>query len=287
MTPTVADQKTWVERLDGLPDDLRYTPLNSEKCPINPDTGRRRKQWQNFHYLPSDLDQMNGVVKAVGLHLGETSNGVMAVDFDGDGSETIFEQLLRKSVLELPLTVKCSSGRPGHYQCLYRVPKEYWPALSNKDFPAKHGPSDPHFELRWNGQSAIAGDHPNWLDPVEKTGFGQGPGDGFYSFAAGHSPKDRQIAVAPDWLLEFFQNECACSLQKQPKACSNWGQTAEALAKAELLYDISRTREIVGEWLHPADDHNSYITWTMVGMVCAYLSHAIGEPMLLFDLWND
>ena len=25
----------------------------------------------------------------------------------------------------------------------------------------------------------------------------------------------------------------------------------------------------------------------MVGMVCAHLSTAIGEPMLLFDLWNE
>ena len=91
MTPTAADRKKWSELLDGLPDDLRYTPLNGEKCPIDPDTGLRRKHWQNFHYLPSDLDQMNGVVKAVGLHLGPTSNGVMAVDFDGVGSEVVFQ----------------------------------------------------------------------------------------------------------------------------------------------------------------------------------------------------
>ena len=25
----------------------------------------------------------------------------------------------------------------------------------------------------------------------------------------------------------------------------------------------------------------------MVGMVCAYISTAIGESMLLFDLWNE
>ena len=90
MTPTAADQKAWSELLDGLPDDLRYTPLNGDKCPIDPDTGFRRKKWETFHYLPSDLDQMNGVVKAVGLHLGPTSNGVLAVDFDGIGSEVIF-----------------------------------------------------------------------------------------------------------------------------------------------------------------------------------------------------
>ena len=83
MTPTAADRKKWSELLDGLPDDLRYTPLNGEKCPIDPDTGYPRNKWETFHYIPSDLDQMNGVVKAIGLHLGPTSNGVMAVDFDG------------------------------------------------------------------------------------------------------------------------------------------------------------------------------------------------------------
>ena len=75
MTPTAADQKNWSELLDGLPDDLRYTPLNGNKCPIDPDTGYPRNKWETFHYLPSDLDQMNGVVKAVGLHLGHVNGG--------------------------------------------------------------------------------------------------------------------------------------------------------------------------------------------------------------------
>ena len=143
MTLTAADQKTWSELLDGLPADLRYTPLNGEKCPINPDTGFKRKEWQNFLYLPSDLDQMNGVVKAIGLHLGPTSNGVMAVDFDGIGSEIIFQNLTGHRTTELPQTIRWSSGRDGHYQCLYRVPEECWSGLSNKDFPAKHGKDDP------------------------------------------------------------------------------------------------------------------------------------------------
>lgn len=276
MTPTAADQKNWSELLDGLPDDLRYTPLNGEKCPIDPDTGYPRKKWETFHYLPFDLDQMNGVVKAVGLHLGPTSNGVMAVDFDGVGSEIIFQNLTGRRITELPPTIRWSSGRDGHYQCLFRVPEECWSGLSTKDFPPKHGPDDPHFELRWNGQSVIAGEHPEKL-----------LGDGYYSFADWHGPKDVEIADAPYWLLKFFHQQCAGSQQKEPKRGFISEQNAAALARAELLYDISRTREIVSEWLHPADDHNSYDTWTMVGMVCAYLSAAIGEPLLLFDLWNE
>ena len=113
MTPTAADQKNWSELLDGLPHDLRYTPLNGDKCPIDPDTGFRRKEWQNFLYLPSDLDQMNGVVKAVGLHLGPTSNGVMAVDFDGIGSEVVFQNLTGHLITELPKTIRWSSGQQG------------------------------------------------------------------------------------------------------------------------------------------------------------------------------
>lgn len=163
MTSTAANQKAWSELLDGLPDDLRYTPLNGDKCPIDPDTGFRRKEWQNYHYLPSDLDQMNGVVKAVGLHLGPTSNGVMAVDFDGIGSEVIFQNLTSHRITELPKTIRWSSGRDGHYQCLYRVPREGWSDLSTKDIPPDHGKDDPHFELRWNGQSVIAGEHPEKL----------------------------------------------------------------------------------------------------------------------------
>ena len=114
MTPTAADQKAWSELLDGLPDDLRYTPLNGDKCPIDPDTGFRRKKWETFHYLPSGLDQMNGVVKAVGLHLGPTSNGVLAVDFDGIGSEVIFQNFTGHQITELPKTIRWSSGQMGH-----------------------------------------------------------------------------------------------------------------------------------------------------------------------------
>ena len=113
MTPTAADRKAWSELLDGLPEDLRYTPLNGNKCPIDPDTGFRRKKWETFHYLPSDLDQMNGVVKAVGLHLGPTSNGVMAVDFDGIGSEVVFQNLTGHLITELPKTIRWSSGQQG------------------------------------------------------------------------------------------------------------------------------------------------------------------------------
>ena len=283
MTPTAADRKAWSELLDGLPDDLRYTPLDGNKCPIDPDTGYPRNKWETFHYLPSDLDQMNGVVKAVGLHLGPTSNGVMAVDFDGRFGLELFEKLVGRSPMELPATVRWTSGLAGHYQCLYRVPKEHWEGLQTKKLKWKDHPKREHFELRWIGQSVIAGEHPDKL-----------LSNGYY-FEEGHSPKDVEIAAVPDWLLEFFQQEC------RPKGKTVIGKpvTVEipteekpksfipGFARAELLYDISRTREIVSDWLHPADDHNDYDTWTMVGMVCAYLSAAIGEPMLLFDLWND
>ena len=161
MTPTAADRKAWSELLDGLPDDLRYTPLNGKKCPIDPDTGYPRNKWETFHYIPFDLDQMNGVVKAIGLHMGPTSNGVMAVDFDGVGSENVFQNLTGHLVTELPKTVRWSSGQMGHYQCLYRVPKEHWEGLRTKKLKDK----DPrcHFELRWIGQSVIAGEHPEKL----------------------------------------------------------------------------------------------------------------------------
>ncbi len=186
MTLTAADRKTWRELLDSPPDDLRYTPLDGNKSPFDPDTGYPRNKWESFHFLPSDLDQMNGVVKTIGLHLGPTSNGVMAVDFDGRFALHLFEELVGRSPMELPATVKLTSGLMGHYQCLYRVPKEHWEELQTKQFKWKDHPKRELFELRWIVQSVITGEHPNKL-------LSNG-----YFFAEGSSPKDVEIAPVPD-----------------------------------------------------------------------------------------
>ena len=63
--------------------------------------------------------------------------------------------------------------------------------LQTKKLKWKDHPKREHFELRWIGQSVIAGEHPDKL-----------LSNGYY-FEEGHSPKDVEIAAVPDWFGVF------------------------------------------------------------------------------------
>ena len=143
MTVSESTQRlSWSEQLKGCPTDFRFVPLNGNKTPIDPNTGRKFNCWNDpeNHYTPPDLDRMNGVVKAVGLQLGEASGGILALDFDGHGAEGIFQHLTGHDVKDLPRTIVFDSGRPGRYQCLLRVPNEHWDRLTKNKLDVKNWP---------------------------------------------------------------------------------------------------------------------------------------------------
>ncbi|MDA7685368.1 PriCT-2 domain-containing protein [bacterium] len=300
MTSSISNDSLalWSDKLKGLPDDFRYLPVNDEKVPIDPKNGLPQKGWEKFCYTPLQLDQMNGVVKAIGLHLGAKSGGIAALDFDGAGSEMIFEKLTGHSAAELPKTVRWDSGLDGHYQAAFRIPKMYWDKLSNKDFRDKAnlilGAS--HFEMRWSGQSVITGLHPNWQDSKNKTGKGKGLfGRGHYAFQDHCSPQEVSVADAPDWLIQFWLERCSNSSDnvkaetnrtRFPKYNQQCKKNNQQFAEYGLQYDVFRATEILSEALQPADDFNDYQTWTNVGMALKNLSEQLGDPMHLFSLWH-
>lgn len=279
---------TWSKRLEGMPIECRFTPLDDRKRPVDPATGSLKTDWQLIDYQAHELDSFNGHVKGVGLMVGEMSGGIAALDFDGPGSEETFEHHFGRSASELPATVTWTSGIPGRYQAAYHIPKEWWGRISLKQLKK---PECGDCELRWNHQSAIAGTHPNWEDTVKKTGFGLGPGDGFYSFR--NKPTEVAVADAPEWLLEGWARICERGAAT-PKATDAKGWLSEKAKQAlypgrkpsDALYDASRAREIVLNYLQPAKDFQDYDTWRMVGMVLRKISLDVGEEDYLFDTWD-
>ena len=175
------------EAIADVDSDWQLIPVGPSKRPVDPTTGKNLTDWTHTTY---DVDGILALakhspyVKAVGVVLGPPS-GIIAVDFDGNGSEATFAEVFGRPSTDLPTTVSWSSGRPNRKQLAFRVPFDAWEHLRGRRFwQASDGRTV--LELRGAGhQSVIAGEHPDsagylWLN----------------------SPADHRVADAPDWLLE-------------------------------------------------------------------------------------
>lgn len=221
-----------LQSLEALDSDWQLIPCDDRKRPINPATGQPQDDWASH---ATDLDGIFAIassphVHAIGLVLGPAS-GVLAVDFDGNGSTATFREVFGHPHADLPPTVTWSSGRPNRRQLAYRVPFDYWPHLRNRRSWKRNGSTV--LELRWAGhQSVIAGAHPDTNG---------------YHWIPGRSPQDLNVADAPDWLLDplFKKPEEHPSADYQPT-------TADAQRALQLLQHIQ-----------PREDYDS---WLAVGM---------------------
>lgn len=176
------DEKIW-PALEAADSDWRFVPVGYDKRPINAHTGDKLKEWQKSGGY--DVDQIqelpNKWIRAVGLLTGPASGGVLAVDFDGPGSEEVFTELFGRDSCELPKSISWTSGKEERRQVAFRVSEDWWDSLVNrKSF-------DNVLELRWGcHQSVVAGHHPE---------------TGGYRWLEGCSPIDVEVAEAPEWLL--------------------------------------------------------------------------------------
>ena len=72
----------------------------------------------------------------------------------------------------------------------FKIPKKYWKFVKYQELTLE---SCSTIEIRWgNYQSVLVGKHPNKYND----------GQGFYCFVNGRSPKDVELATAPDWFLD-------------------------------------------------------------------------------------
>lgn len=240
--------KQWATLIPDPPLDWRFIPLDGNKRPIDPETGKPLKGWQNQPGYDLDgIIELNGLVKAVGLPLGEKSGGVMAVDFDGPGSEEKFQEVYGRSHTELPPTIGTTSGKPQRRQQFFLVDLDWWEHLRGRRVWETDGTTV--LELRWKGhQSVIAGDHP------ETAG---------YRWLESSAPDQIEMATAPDWLLEPL----GIPEQQMPQVEPTGRDAERAIAMLEFIDPLERTDYDgwleVGMALHNTDQGllNAWVDW--------------------------
>ena len=239
----------WWDELDDLPSQWKLVSCNGNKTPIDPWTGYPRPDWHPLACSAEEFKKLpRGLIKAVGLALGPASGGLLAVDFDCEGYEEQFRLIYGKPLTALPKSVSWASGKPGRRQVAYLVPQHYWDQLRNKK-EWKNQNRKTCLELRWDRhQSVFLGDHP------ETNG---------YSWCPGCSPRDVELAEAPEWLLLplLIHQQASLPLSRistPDKKCSR--------ARCLLKY------------VSPRDDYHG---WLNVGMAL----HS--EDISLLDDWID
>lgn len=166
--------------------------------PVGPNKNAYLPGWNKRRITREDTAKEIGAGRAVALGLcaGPLSNGIAMVDFDGFTSVDALATI-GITLADFPKTVAWTSGREGRHQRAYRVPEEFWSAITSRQFRTKEpaGPDDKgeQLELRWAGlQSVIIGHHPT---------------TGGYRWCEGCSPWDVEVADCPLPLIEAMLKE--------------------------------------------------------------------------------
>lgn len=216
----------WQSLIPEAPFDWALIPLNGDKKPLD-------DAWTSFDGYDLDgISEHNGSVKAVGLMLGPKSGGVLQVDFDGPDSTSKFQAVFGRSPKELPPTIGVTSGKESRGSRFFLVDQDWWDSLRGRK-TWKDNDGNICLELRWAGhQAAIAGAHPET--------------DG-YRWLPDSSPAAREMATAPDWLLDpLIRSE------------SNYEPVEPTAADAERAINMLRHID--------ASTRTDYDGWLEVGM---------------------
>lgn len=233
--------QNWLAAISDIPRDWALICCDGQKRPWDPTTGRALKNWPEHEGLTVEEVQ-EYEPPAVGVLLGEKSGGLLAIDFDGPGSEEKFLETFGRPCEELPQTIAWTSGKPNRKQMAFVVDREHWPFIKPKPYADKNRKTI--LEIRWNGQqSVIAGAHP------ETEG---------YQWVDGCSPEEHpDPAGAPDWLLETLIET-----------------KTETKAKGQKGKDAANAKKLL-ENLDPSKC-STYKPWVEIGMCL----HSVSEDLL-------
>jgi len=248
----LATYSSWLNSLDNLPTDWALICCDGHKRPWDPTTGRSLKNWPEHEGLTVEEVQ-EYEPQAVGVLLGEKSGGLLAIDFDGPGSEEKFLETFGRPSDELPKTIAWTSGKTSRKQLAFVVDRDYWPFLKPKSYAGMD--KNTVLEIRWNGQqSVIAGAHP------ETEG---------YQWMEGCSPQEvPDPAEAPYWLLEtLIQAETATRAKEQRS------KDATNAQKALKNLDPSKC--------------TAYKPWLKIGMCLHSVSEDLLEAWICFSSKMD
>jgi Bifunctional DNA primase/polymerase, N-terminal len=220
-----------IEGLNDIPDSWSLTPV-WEKSP-------KRKNWQTENKL--DIGAIASLIfdgeskiskqgreyqyfaSGFGIRTGDYSNGLIAIDVDGNSAKPIFNKMSGGNYYK---TVSWTSGKEGRLQMLYKIPDSMrsqlksfsrrlinsWQGLECKK--EEDGKYTEGLEFRYNGVQSVL---PPSLHPTT----------GSYKWI--YSPNQIEVAIAPQWLLDIllvFAKETA-AIGSTP----NWEQYKKVVAK--------------------------------------------------------
>ena len=242
------------EHLKNLPKFCRLIPLGFEDPDtgeINPKAPKNRRRWRYNTYTLEEVCRIDKT--GIGIVQGETGNGILCLDFDGINSQPNFKDKLGIGLEDLPPTVAWSSGTPHRHQRAFVVPESEWSRLSSHN-------TIEEVEIKWTGQSLIAGQHPSGRN---------------YQWLKGCSPSDLPIAEAPEMLIAAIEK-----YGSEKSTFSHRKRTYE-----ELQYDSSRVDKYLTEFLQPANEFSDYHNWLKVGMALHHLSQEHGDEWKHYPDW--
>ena len=215
--------------------------------------GPRYAGWQNTPLTIAQIpDGMN-----VGLLLGPTSGGIVALDFDGASAWRWFDDTF---AIPIPETVSWASGRPGRCQMAFLVPEQYWPYLETRKVvldPIPDTDKFEGFEIRWSRAQSV-------LPPSRHPDLGT---DYFWVLA----PSRTDIAPLPEavlaWWLQKSNPEPVAAVEHPP------------VTEAEVLEDAALLKQ-----LYPQLEHDTWIrvTWAF----CNTIGYEDGTALMKYH-WPE
>jgi hypothetical protein len=184
--------------------------------------------WQNSPRTIGQIESSN-----VGLLLGESSQGIVALDFDGTTAWTWYNTVLN---VALPKTIMWTSGKQDRCQMAFQVPEIYWPLVDTVKITHTRDPliaKGEGFEFRWSNCQSV-------MPPSRLT-------DGrTYEWIV--SPADSEIAELPMAIIDWWVLTCnpettTVATQAYPPAT-----TREVEELAEQLKNLYPTLDDYETW---------------------------------------
>jgi hypothetical protein len=154
----------------------------------NIDMGLKYPRYHNWQNTPLTLEQIPQN-NNIGVLLGPQSNGILAIDFDGEWAS---EYWINNIKCDIPITITWSSGRDCRWQMAFKVPEQYWDKI--KTFKLVSEDKKQGLEFRWAGcQSVLPPSiHPDTKQP--------------YHWLL--DPEDEEVAELPldilNWILNYI-----------------------------------------------------------------------------------
>jgi len=259
--------------LDLLPDGFPLTPLRGKKAYLPSWTTEPK----TVSEIRTELDE--GRASGVGLLCGQFSNeaAIIMVDVDGEEAIPAIEEAGGGPISSIfPPTLTISSGRPGRFRMVFRVPSHKVNLLPDKaTLKLDKNP----WEILWRSrQGAVMGAHPDT--------------DGYRTTCNGGFEWCKKLPEMPEWLYELIAKVYPSSKYRKPINL----ETGAVLTKniklsyeEDSVYHLETVIEEAKEFIDALDPKRAdeYEEWVAVGMALHQIDDSLLEDWIMWSAVSD